>query len=301
MDTSYAELLEHKHLLKNIPKLLGYRAQAPQVQMEPIATEQQASVEEGTTTTQDGKTLRMIAGLINVENKAALERVAWRVSRGNALVKYADDPCMFSDPNNDVEIEKDCFIILFSGQILQDKLGKLLFTMSASRYSIPDSSMALTRQLNDITRQVEDHMTVKAESVRQQRQLIATYADEIGMKEMMVLREKAVHDCMNLFNSRISNRTVLAEAWVPKENVNDVESALRKGAIRARADTPSVLSVIKTRDTPPTYIKKNKLTEAFQVRRRAWWQAFVVYMCVCVCLSLCVKMTEAFHVRRGGG
>jgi V-type H+-transporting ATPase subunit a len=267
MDTSYAELLEQKHLLKNVPKLLGYRAQAAPVQMEPLATgrEEQASLEEGATTTQDGKTLRMIAGLLNVENKEALERVAWRVSRGNALVKYADDPCVFTDPNNEVEIEKDCFIILFSGQILQDKLGKLLFTMSASRFAIPDTDLVLARQLSDITRQVEDHIAVKAESVRQQRQLIATYSDEIGQKEMMVMREKAVHDCMNLFNSRISNRTVLAEAWVPKENINDVESALRKGAIRARADTPSVLSVIKTRDTPPTYIKKNKLTEAFQV------------------------------------
>jgi hypothetical protein len=300
MDASYAELLEQKHLLKNLPKLLGYRSQASPI--ESIASEEDATtLEEGAQTTQDGKTLRMIAGLLNTENKAAFERLVWRVSRGNALVKYAEDLCVFSDTNNEIQVEKDCFIVLFSGQILQDKLGKLLVTLGASRFAIPDSGPLMSRQLAEVTRQVEDHVAVKAESLRQQRQLISTYADDIGVKEVLVLREKAVHDCMNLFNSRISNRTVLAEAWVPKESIHEVEAALRRGAVRARADTPSVLSVIRTRDTPPTYIKKNKLTEAFQVALRDEQTAVSTRPHVCLSWNRTTMCDTSRHVFKCSG
>lgn len=264
MDSSYAELLQHKHLLKNVNKLMGMadRSQLPVPSPVEHGTEGSALEEGGQQG--DTKTLRIISGLLDVDKKAAFERVVWRVSRGNALVQFADDPMEFRDLNSGTATEKDCYMVFFSGRVLQDKISRLLTTLGSSRFSVPESDLALNKQLADITRQVEDHEAIHAASARQQKAILSSHLDNIAMREMLVFREKAVHAAMNLFNGKLSSRTMVAEAWVPRENRGQVQGALRRGVARSGGDTPSVMSVLETRDTPPTYIKLNKLTETFQ-------------------------------------
>ena len=268
MDMSAAELLEHEHLLKNVPKLVGERSEIrpPSVRRAEVGTgEEQASlVEQGQQGGADQTALRMVAGLIDVDKKEALSRVVYRISRGNALVKYATDPKVFVDSQSGEQYERDCFIIMFSGNVLQDKIGKLLSTFGATRFAVPDSAEDLRTRLQDVSTKVEDHQQVKAQAIKQKRLLIGKYTETIAQTELVVTREKQVHAVMNLFNCRISNRTLLGEAWVPKDRLKDVEAAMRRGVMRAGGDTPSVLSVIHTHETPPTYIKTNKLTGTFQ-------------------------------------
>lgn len=267
MDLSAAELLENEHLLKNIPALVGQRSEIrpPSIRRGEAGTgEEQASlVEQGQQGGADQTALRMIAGLVDVDKKESLTRVVYRVSRGNALVKYASNPKMFVDQGGD-QFERDCFIIMFSGNVLQDKIGKLLSTFGATRFAVPDSADDLRMRLGEVSTKVADHQEVKAQATKQKRLLIGRYTDTIAQTELVVKRENQVYACMNLFNCRISNRTLLGEAWVPKDRLKDVEGAMRRGVSRAGGDTPSVLSVIHTHETPPTYIKSNKLTATFQ-------------------------------------
>lgn len=261
MDVSAAELLEHQHLLKNIPALLGARSEIRPPSIRREDGEEAASLaEQGVG---DQSALRMIAGLIDLDHKEALLRVVYRVSRGNALVKYAQEPKMFTDTSG-AEYERDCFVVIFTGNVLQDKIGKLLASFGATRFAVPDSAELMRERLSDVSVKVEDHIQVKREAIKQMRLLVGKYVDSLSDTELLVTREKGVHACMNLFNCRISNRTVLAEAWVPKERLKEVEAALRRGVKRGGGDTPSVLSVIATHETPPTYIKVNKLTSTFQ-------------------------------------
>jgi V-type H+-transporting ATPase subunit a len=67
-----------------------------------------------------------------------------------------------------------------------------------------------------------------------------------------------------MFNYDLGRRCLIAEGWCPKTATEDVQLALRKAAKRSNALVPSVLSIIKPTEEPPTYFKVNKFTRAFQ-------------------------------------
>eukprot|EP01123_Difflugia_compressa_P003558 TRINITY_DN1468_c0_g1_i3.p1 TRINITY_DN1468_c0_g1~~TRINITY_DN1468_c0_g1_i3.p1 ORF type:complete len:560 (+),score=76.67 TRINITY_DN1468_c0_g1_i3:40-1680(+) len=69
---------------------------------------------------------------------------------------------------------------------------------------------------------------------------------------------------MNKFNYDLGRKCLIAEGWVPKASVNEVAACLRIGNERSNAAVPSILSMIKAKDEPPTYFKTNKFTYAFQ-------------------------------------
>ncbi len=43
-----------------------------------------------------------------------------------------------------------------------------------------------------------------------------------------------------------------------------MKEALRRGSVRSGATVQTVLNVVRTRETPPTYFKTTKLTAGFQ-------------------------------------
>eukprot|EP00967_Tisochrysis_lutea_P018667 scaffold21168_cov35-Tisochrysis_lutea.AAC.6 len=63
-------------------------------------------------------------------------------------------------------------------------------------------------------------------------------------------------------------QVLIAEAWCPVSMIDDTREALRRAVARSGAQAPSILNVIDTDETPPTYFRVNKVTAAFQVRRR---------------------------------
>jgi V-type H+-transporting ATPase subunit a len=102
-----------------------------------------------------------------------------------------------------------------------------------------------------------------------------------------VIKEKAIYTTMNMFNYDVGRKCLMAEVlslspnlffffflslslfwyrtdrrsqgWVPKEAIEDVQLCLRRATTRSGANIPSVLTVIQSREEPPTYFKTNKV------------------------------------------
>lgn len=69
---------------------------------------------------------------------------------------------------------------------------------------------------------------------------------------------------MNLFSDRITGQYLIAECWIPENKLDDVRLALIKGQTITNSTLPSILNILETDKTPPTYNKTNKLTAGFQ-------------------------------------
>ena len=79
-----------------------------------------------------------------------------------------------------------------------------------------------------------------------------------------VKREKAVFHTLNMFNYDVTHKCLIAEGWCATAQINDVREALRRGSMKSGATVQTVLNVVKSRETPPTYFRTTKLTAGFQ-------------------------------------
>jgi V-type H+-transporting ATPase subunit a len=79
-----------------------------------------------------------------------------------------------------------------------------------------------------------------------------------------VTREKSIYHTMNLFNYDLGRRCLIAEGWCPIKGAEAIQLALREGRKRSGALIPSVLNIVPTSDTPPTYFQTNHLSSSFQ-------------------------------------
>eukprot|EP00028_Trichosphaerium_sp_Am-I-7-wt_P005672 CAMPEP_0168526268 /NCGR_PEP_ID=MMETSP0405-20121227/11860_1 /TAXON_ID=498012 /ORGANISM="Trichosphaerium sp, Strain Am-I-7 wt" /LENGTH=535 /DNA_ID=CAMNT_0008549065 /DNA_START=330 /DNA_END=1937 /DNA_ORIENTATION=+ len=69
---------------------------------------------------------------------------------------------------------------------------------------------------------------------------------------------------MNLFNYDHGRKCLIAEGWCPKAATEEIQLALRRAKDRSGALVPSIMSIMDTKEQPPTYYKTNKFTSAFQ-------------------------------------
>jgi len=100
------------------------------------------------------------------------------------------------------------------------------------------------------------------------------------------VKEKSIYHQMNLFNYDVGRKCLIAEVsvlrllfaysfgtvvhrillkgWVPTVNIDDVRQALRRASERSGSLVPSILTIITTTESPPTYFKTTDFTRAFQ-------------------------------------
>jgi len=80
-----------------------------------------------------------------------------------------------------------------------------------------------------------------------------------------VQKEKAIAFTLNKFLYDNGRRTLIGEGWCPRDSIDTITHALRKAKERSPgAQIPSIINVIETKETPPTYFKTNKFTKSFQ-------------------------------------
>eukprot|EP00802_Teleaulax_amphioxeia_P007240 Tamp_07246.p1 GENE.Tamp_07246~~Tamp_07246.p1 ORF type:complete len:835 (+),score=199.15 Tamp_07246:69-2507(+) len=277
MDGSYAEKLEHRQVLRSATDELAFTSTLQRPAQPAGALE-----EEGTGLLEEGSGLRplaeqqgpvrMIWGVVEMDKREALERLLFRATRGNAILKTSDRSHFFASAEGapGTGSTKVPFAVVFSGRSIQDKVTKICQSMDVHSYHVPRSATEQIALLDTLEREIQDHKAVTAMSEKRQGDLLAPVAARLLEGEKRVLKEKAVWATLNLFDTSISNKTVVAEGWVPVDKISDVRAALLRGMRRSRVSSTSVMSLIETDATPPTLIKTNKLTCSFQALNDAY-------------------------------
>jgi V-type H+-transporting ATPase subunit a len=220
-----------------------------------------------------GMNIGFVAGVITRDRVGAFERILWRTLRGNLYMNQSEIPEPLIDPTNNEPISKNVFVIFAHGKEILAKIRKISESMGADVYNVDENSDLRRDQVFEVNARLNDVQNV----LKNTQQTLAAELTQISqsLSAWMVLigKEKAVYNTLNLFSYDRARRTLIAEGWCPKNDLPLIRSTLQDVTNRAGLSVPSIINEIRTNKTPPTYLKTNKFTEAFQTIVNAYGTA----------------------------
>lgn len=220
-----------------------------------------------------GMNIGFVAGVIVRDRVAAFERILWRTLRGNLYMNQAEIPEPLIDPSNNEPVQKNVFVIFAHGKEILAKIRKISESMGAEVYNVDENSDLRRDQVHEVNARLNDVQNVLQNTQTTLNAELGQISRSLAAWMVLVAKEKAVYDTLNLFSYDRARRTLIAEGWCPKNDLPLIRSTLQDVTNRAGLSVPSIINVIHTNKKPPTYIKTNKFTEAFQTIVNAYGTA----------------------------
>jgi len=207
-----------------------------------------------------------IAGVVNTEDKVRFERMIFRTTRGNSMIKFAPIEHSIWDPETGKESEKSVFLVFFKSAAIEIKLKKICDAFMAHRYTLPDMDdmTNLHRLLDQNRTELTDSRTVLLKNRETRYKLCKKLSKDVEKWSWIVLKEKSIYHTMNMLKADVSG-ILRAEGWVVKENRQDAVDAVNRAHASLDMGMPSLLDTLpQPWPTPPTYFVTNKFTYAYQ-------------------------------------
>jgi V-type H+-transporting ATPase subunit a len=220
-----------------------------------------------------GMNIGFVAGVIPRDRVAAFERILWRTLRGNLYMNQSEIPESLIDPTNNESISKNVFVIFAHGKEIIAKIRKISESLGADLYSVDENSDLRRDQIHEVNTRLSDLGSVLQNTKRTLDAELTQIAQSLAAWMVIIKKEKAVYQTLNLFSYDHARKTLIAEAWCPTNSLPLIKSTLHDVNNRAGLSVPSIINEIKTNKTPPTYQKTNKFTEGFQTIINAYGTA----------------------------
>lgn len=214
-----------------------------------------------------------VAGVIPRDRVAAFERILWRTLRGNLYMNQSEIPEPLIDPKNNEPINKNVFVIFAHGKEILAKIRKISESMGAEVYNVDENSDLRRDQIHEVNARLNDVQNVLQNTQQTLEAELTQISRSLSAWMVLINKEKSVYNTLNLFQYDRARRTLIAEGWCPTNDLSLIRSTLQDVNNRAGLSVPSIINVINTNKTPPTYLKTNKFTEAFQTIVNAYGTA----------------------------
>ncbi|PWY87352.1 vacuolar ATPase 98 kDa subunit [Aspergillus sclerotioniger CBS 115572] len=205
-----------------------------------------------------------VSGVIPRDRIGAFERILWRTLRGNLYMNQSEIPEPIIDPTNNEESHKNVFVIFAHGKSIIAKIRKISESLGASLYSVDENSELRRDQIHEVNTRLGDVGNVLRNTKNTLDAELTQIARSLAAWMIIVKKEKAVYDTLNKFSYDQARKTLIAEAWCPTNSLGLIKSTLQDVNDRAGLSVPTIVNQIRTNKTPPTYVRTNKFTEAFQ-------------------------------------
>ncbi|XP_065865690.1 V-type proton ATPase subunit a1 [Euphorbia lathyris] len=208
--------------------------------------------------------LRFISGIIPRAKVPRFERILFRATRGNMLFNQASADEEIMDPVSAEMVEKTVFVVFFSGEQARTKILKICEAFGASCYPVPED---ITKQ-RQITREVlsrlsELEATLDA-GIRHRNKALASVGFHLTKWMKMVRREKAVYDALNMLNFDVTKKCLVGEGWCPMFAKAEIQETLQRATFDSSSQVGIIFHVMDALESPPTYFRTNRFTNAFQ-------------------------------------
>ncbi|CAN8067741.1 unnamed protein product [Agarophyton chilense] len=215
---------------------------------------------------QQSALLSFFTGTIAREKIASFERVLFRATHGNCIVRFSDVQKKLVDPQTKLKVDKSVFMVFFSGNAVRAKVSKICVAFDANKYAIPEDHTRQMTALSHCKSKLSDLKQVMDTAASQKREILQDVAQQIHSWREKVRRDMGIFNTLNHLNYDTSQQLFIADVWCPESAQDDVRNALEIGRRRANAQVPSILEErpLGPDDIPPTYYKTNKFTEVFQ-------------------------------------
>ncbi|KAK3314721.1 V-type ATPase, V0 complex, 116kDa subunit family [Apodospora peruviana] len=220
-----------------------------------------------------GMNIGFVAGVIVRDRVAAFERILWRTLRGNLYMNQAEIPEPLIDPSTNEPVQKNVFVIFAHGKEILAKIRKISESMGAEVYNVDENSDLRREQVHEVNARLNDVQNVLRNTQQTLEAELTQISESLAAWMVLVGKEKAVYNTLNLFSYDRARRTLIAEGWCPTHDLPLIRSTLQDVTNRAGLSVPSIINEIRTNKTPPTYLKTNKFSEAFQTIVNAYGTA----------------------------
>lgn len=200
----------------------------------------------------------VLAGTVSRTKFPAFERIAWRVSRGNLyMTNYP-----IEQPVQGTYV--DAFVCYTHGEATLAKIRRVAESMDAHIFQIDGDSELRHIELDSINAQLTETFAVFDSATAHLDFELGAVGNHLVIWRALLAKERLVYQTLNLFSYDSHRRCLIAEGWVPRDQIPLLQSTLAAVAERQGVLTPSVVHEIQTTRTPPTYHRTNSFTSAFQ-------------------------------------
>ncbi|XP_044488585.1 V-type proton ATPase subunit a3-like [Mangifera indica] len=264
---SYSELVEYKLVLHKAGEFFSSALHiASQREMESHQTAEE-SIE--TPLLQEKDPLKQIklgflAGLVPREKSMAFERILFRATRGNVFLKQVavEDPV--TDPASGEKVEKNVFVIFYSGEIAKNKILKICEAFGANRYPFCEDMEKQAQGIAEVSERLSELKTTIDAGLLHRGNLLQTIGDNFEQWNLLVKKEKSIYHTLNMLSLDVTKKCLVAEGWSPVFATKEIQEALNRAAFDSNSQVGAIFQILHTREAPPTYFRTNKFTSAFQ-------------------------------------
>ncbi|PON52001.1 ATPase, V0 complex, subunit 116kDa [Parasponia andersonii] len=273
LQRAYTELLEYKLVLQKAGEFFYSAQSIAAAQQKEFEVQQtgEGSIDsplllEQEMVTDPSKQVKLgfVSGLVPREKSMAFERIMFRATRGNVFLKQAlvDDPVV--DPVSGEKVEKNVFVIFFSGERAKIKILKICDAFGANRYPFTDDLGKQYQMITEVSGRLSELKTTIDAGLLHRSNLLRTIGYEYEQWNILVKKEKSIYTTLNMLSFDVTKKCLVAEGWCPVFASNQIQNALQQASFDSNSQVGAIFQVLQAKESPPTYFRTNKFTSAFQ-------------------------------------
>ncbi|XVE94623.1 hypothetical protein REPUB_Repub02eG0024700 [Reevesia pubescens] len=208
--------------------------------------------------------LGFISGLVPREKSLAFERILFRATRGNVFLKQSvvEDPV--TDPASGEKVEKNVFVVFYSGERARNKIVKICEAFGANRYPFTEDLGKQFQIVREVSGRLEELKHTIDVGFVHQSNLLQTIAYHFEHWSLLVKKEKSIYHTLNMLSIDVTKKCLVAEGWGPVFATNKIQNVLQQATVDSNSQVGTIFHVLQTKESPPTYFHTNKFTSAFQ-------------------------------------
>ncbi|PQP98900.1 V-type proton ATPase subunit a3 [Prunus yedoensis var. nudiflora] len=273
LQRSYNELIEYKLVLEKAGEFFhSAQSNAALQQREnesrhigdesldtPLLLEQEAS-------TDPSKQVKLgfLTGLVPRGKSLAFERILFRATRGNVFLRQAVVENPVTDPVSGEKVEKNVFVVFYSGERAKNKILKICEAFGANRYSFPEDLSRQAQMITEVSGRSSELKTTIDIGLLHQGSLLQTIGEHFEHWNLLVRKEKSIYHHLNMLSLDVTKKCLVAEGWSPIFASKQIQDALQRAAFDSNSQVGAIFQVLHTQEAPPTYFRTNKFTSSFQ-------------------------------------
>lgn len=208
--------------------------------------------------------LGSVSGLVPREKAIAFERILFRSTRGNVFLTQSvvEEPVI--DPLSGEKVEKNVFVIFYSGERAKNKVLKICEAFGANQYSFTEDLGKQFEMITEVSGRLREMQTTIDVGLVHRKNLLQTIGYQYEQWNLLVRKEKSIYHILNMLSIDVTKKCLVAEGWCPVIATTQIQNALKQATIDSNSQVGSIFHILQTKESPPTYFNTNKFTSAFQ-------------------------------------
>ncbi|XP_051143350.1 V-type proton ATPase subunit a1-like isoform X2 [Andrographis paniculata] len=208
--------------------------------------------------------VKFISGIICKSNIMRFERMLFRTTRGNMFFNQARTDDHIVDPATNEMVEKTVFVVFFSGEQSRKKILKICEAFGANCYPIPEDLTKRRQITGEVLSRLSELETTLEAGLRHRDAALNSIGFHLTKWIIMVKREKAIYDTLNMLNFDVTKKCLVGEGWCPVFAKDKIQEALQRATFDSNSQVGIIFHVMDSTELPPTYFRTNDFTNPCQ-------------------------------------